>query len=445
MKFIDLHNHPQVHATAELQRELSRARTADESVQSFIRRIGNITPVRYMINVRTRGLEPGHFRLIERGTLEGRAQARTDLWSLRAQRPDHNEYPVRQGGIISSLVVEPGPKVIHDLKIHDDPVLGDAIAEFGSALATPIFEDGEVSEWVFSFYQGRDEAQPDHLRLSIPNANLLARTARQLDLIYQINDLNTRLRRQLQEVATVQQSLLPRRLPEIPGLKIATSYLTSDEAGGDYYDFMHLPDGRWAILIADVSGHGPAAATVMAMLHAILHGYERPKLEPAAIVQYANERLTDAALESTFVTAFLAIYDPVTANMAYTRAGHNPPRIKSGLSGAISTIEDAAGPPLGIVPTWEFETGRITINLNDTLVLYTDGITEAFNIDREMFGAKGLDDALEKCTGDPDCVVDSVHTALFEHTRSRRRADDQTIVAMRYVGHSTDARGQNPS
>ena len=231
----------------------------------------------------------------------------------------------------------------------------------------------------------------------------------------------------------MQQALLPIEIPEIPDLSIATSYLTSQEAGGDYYDFFPLPGGRWGVLIADVAGHGAAAATVMAMLHAILHGYEGPEYDPAAVMRYANRRLGMHRIDATFVTAFFAVYDPADHRLTYARAGHNPPRLKRGDTGEVCVLDDAPGLPLGITDEYDIQTGQLELDLHDTLVLYTDGITEAFSADREQFGTRRLDEALIVCSGEPECVVDSVHKALYQHTRSLSRDDDQTIVALRRV------------
>ncbi|MCC6285665.1 MAG: PP2C family protein-serine/threonine phosphatase [Phycisphaerales bacterium] len=431
MKFLDVSQNPFVLPAVDLQRELSRVRTGDESVQSVMSRIGEVSPVRYLVNVSVKGLAPGEYRVSEKGTIASRFAGRSEQRALRTFSADPRALPIRRGGFIASVIADEQPKVIHHLSITGDPALGDEVAACGSCLVTPVFEDGQVTEWLLAFHAGAEEAQVEQLRIAIPNANLLTRTAKQLDLIAQVRDLNARLRRQLQEVASVQQSLLPRETPDIPGLKIATSYLTSDEAGGDYYDFLRLPDGRWGVLIADVSGHGAAAATVMAMLHAILHGYESRAFEPAPIMEYANRRLVGARLEGTFITAFLGIYDPVTGRVDYTRAGHHPPRVKRGAGGGVAALEGGAAPPLGVFDALEAEQARFEIAPMDTVVLYTDGITEAFSPDRRMFGEAGLDAALITCTGDPDCVVDSVHGALYAHTHSRKRADDQTIVAMR--------------
>jgi sigma-B regulation protein RsbU (phosphoserine phosphatase) len=141
-----------------------------------------------------------------------------------------------------------------------------------------------------------------------------------------------------------------------------------------------------------------------------------------------------AGLEGAFTTAFLAVYDPATGEFQFSRAGHNPPRWKRGASGEVLSIEEAGSLPLGVFEPLGATSASIKLEPGDTIVLYTDGITESFNAKREMFGVSGLDAALEGCSGQPACVVDSVHAALYDHTHSRTRDDDQTIVALHFAG-----------
>jgi sigma-B regulation protein RsbU (phosphoserine phosphatase) len=325
------------------------------------------------------------------------------------------------------------PQLLHRLGVRDDPVLGNGIAEMGSCMASPLFDNGRDLNWNLYFHAEPEFYTPDHLADHFLTTNLVGTATRNLLAVNRADELNRRLTAQLEAVARVQQALLPTKVPSIPGVKIATSYLTSDEAGGDYYDFFALPGGRWGILIADVSGHGAAAATVMAMLHAILHGYQGPDFAPDAILRYANARLAASRIDGTFVTAFFGVYAPLTGRFVYARAGHNPPRLKRGESGEVLAVDDAPGLPLGITDDYDVQTSQVELRRLDTLVLYTDGITEAFNPQREQFGIAGLDEALHGCSGDPDCVVDSVHKALYRHTGSLSRDDDQTIVALRRV------------
>ncbi|MEO1277896.1 MAG: PP2C family protein-serine/threonine phosphatase, partial [Planctomycetota bacterium] len=308
----------------------------------------------------------------------------------------------------------------------------DVARDMRSMIATPIFDQGQPLNWAFQFARDPDALNEDSLELFVMMANLSGTATRNLVAVQEAKRATDRLRTQFEEVARVQQSLLPRKLPNIPGLALATSYLTSDQAGGDYYDFFPFEDGRWGILIADVAGHGAAAATVMAMLHAILHAYEGSGIHPHLVLEHANSRLVAAGLEGAFTTAFLAVFDPATGEFQFSRAGHNPPRLKKGATGELISLEEAGSLPLGVFEPLGATSASIRLDPGDTVVLYTDGITEAFNTGREMFGVDGLDASLENCSGAPDCVVDSVHGALYEHTKSRTRDDDQTIVAIRY-------------
>src|SRR5204863_816635 len=116
----------------------------------------------------------------------------------------------------------------------------------------------------------------------------------------------------LRVVADIQRGLLPAKPPAIPTLGVAAHYQTSKRAGGDYYDFFPLPDGRWGMLIADVSGHGTPAAVLMAVLHSIAHTYPGPPTPPGELLRHVNRVLTEryTANSGAFVTAFYAIYDP---------------------------------------------------------------------------------------------------------------------------------------
>jgi phosphoserine phosphatase RsbU/P len=430
---LDLSGNPRVGLLLEMLSDASRATRPIEVLRAFGQRYWSLKPIDYFLSVSVRGLEAGSYKITRRidagAVLAGTAEMPlVDPWG------DWERMPVLAGGLVGALVSDPRPKLVRGLPQQRDPVLGEAVAGLRSCVALPLYERGEVLNWAIQFRRAEDGFSVEDLEDALVVANLVGSTNRMLLLYDEVNRLHSALRVQFEEVARVQRSLLPRRIPDIPGLEIATSYLTSDQAGGDYYDFFELADGRWGILIADVSGHGAGAATVMAMLHGILHAYVPRDASPDTVLRYANSRLMDAALEGNFVTAFLAIYDPVAATLVYARGGHNPPRLKDGTTGRTRGLDGAGAPPLGVLEDYEIGSETVQLGAMDTLVLYTDGITEAFDTKREMFGVKRLDEALDHCTGVPDCVVDSVHTALYGHTGLRTRVDDQTLVAIRYVG-----------
>lgn len=437
----DLSQDPRLGQVTQMLRTLSVADTPLQTMAAFAKYYWPLRPLGYMLSVSTRDLPRGRYRITREINIEEVLAGRqvpvpAEPWRTREL------IPVREGGMLWEWIRDGAPKLIRGMRVENDPILGSTLAPYRSALIFPLFYGGAPVYWNLQFRREEDAFPAQDIEQAMIVGNLIGGNNSRLVLMEEIRTLNERLTVQLEEVARVQASLLPREKPDIPGLELATSYLTSDRAGGDYYDFLRFDEGRWGILIADVSGHGPAAATIMAMLRGILHCYSGADRSPDAVLRFANARLVEAGIEGTFVTAFFAVYDPATATLSYARAGHNPPLLKDGMTGAIRTLDGVGALPLGILDPLSLECDRLTLRPNDTLILYTDGITEARSGSGEMFGAERLDHALVKCSGQPDCVVDSIHGALFEHTGQRGRADDQTIVALRHVG--VPAGGQRP-
>ncbi len=417
----------------EMLEEVSRASDPQEAVEVFSRRMWRLRPIDRLVTVSVRGLPKGEYKI----TRQYRRDVNGDRVNLT---PDVNPWrdwdrlPSYTGGFIGEIIARGEARLLSDLEIRNDPALGDSVADMASCLVTPSFDAGEPLNWSFHFRREPDGYNDEDLEQSLLVGNLFGSMTKNLVSLQHIQRLNAALRQQFEDVARIQQSLLPARLPEIPRLAIATSYLTSEQAGGDYYDFFPLPDGKWGILIADVSGHGAGAATVMAMLHAILHTYPTRSTghdAPHQVMKYANARLVASHMERSFITALYGIFDPRDLTFTYCRAGHPQPRVKDTNTGRVWALQDAGALPLGITDEFEAESEVARLRVGETLVLYTDGITEEFNAAREMFGVEGLDGALNLCSGEPDCVVDTVHAALFRHTNRRSRADDQTLVVLK--------------
>jgi sigma-B regulation protein RsbU (phosphoserine phosphatase) len=187
----------------------------------------------------------------------------------------------------------------------------------------------------------------------------------------------------LKVVGDIQRSLLPDKLPEIPGLQLAAHYLTSRRAGGDYYDFFPLSDGRWGIFIADVAGHGTPAAVLMAVTHSIAHALPGDPDPPSRLLSHVNRALAQRYTNGTgtFVTAFYGIFDPATRKLTYSCAGHPRPRIRNCEGGccgvAADTLDGSLGLPLGIDADEEFIDAQVQLKRGDVLIFYTDGITES--------------------------------------------------------------------
>jgi len=265
----------------------------------------------------------------------------------------------------------------------------------------------------------------------------------------QLRDAHAAIRHEVEQIARIQRTLLPPSVPQIPGLSIGVHYETFDQAGGDMYALRPLrpltgasiieddccdPCGPWGILIADVSGHGPAAAVVMAMMRAIFDAYPREPEGPAEVLEHANRHLYAKRIENRFVTAFFSIYDPEARKLTYARAGHNPPvwmRPAREGNWDMVRLDDIGGLPLGIAQDTRYEEAAITLDPGQTVVLYTDGVTDAVSAAGRMFGIEGIERSLTECSGEPQCAINHIRETLADHEQSVRPTDDQTLVVMR--------------
>ena len=235
---------------------------------------------------------------------------------------------------------------------------------------------------------------------------------------------------ELDIVAGIQRSLLPRTLPAIKDTQIATHYQTSQQAGGDYYDFFPLPDHWWGILIADVSGHGTPAAVLMAITHAIAHAHPGHPMPPGQVLAFINERLTCLYTQDggTFVTAFYAIFDPCNRRLTYSSAGHPSPRLIR--EGAIHEVDGESSCPLGINPAESFHVHTLPLQPGDCLLFYTDGIPDTFNSTGDAFGIERLDAACQRCIATPGLLIERILHALADFSQGAPITDDRTLVAL---------------
>lgn len=388
----------------------------------------------FFVTVSRRGLKDGEYKFTR--VVPGRPNF-SDLTNSRVvMNPwkQWEELPVYRGGLVGEIILRAEPRLIHLPNLVGDPVLAGVMgADAGrmrSLAAIPAFDGGEAINWSIIFCADEQPYSPEEFEAGMLDINMMGTATRNLVARKQVEDLNNKLSSQIEQIARIQRTLLPDKNPRIPGFEIATSYIPSDDTGGDYYDYYHYPDGRLGVLIADVSGHGAGAATVMAMLRAIIHCYEiDDTVDPARFADYCNAKLAESRLEGNFVTAFFCVIDPATGRIVWSRAGHNPPRIRRA-DGTIDVITSAGTLPLGVIDELEAESDSGVLHPGDTLVLYTDGITELRDRSNELFGEERFDDAVHRCSGMPECVVDSVHQAMYRFTGSMTRQDDQTLVVI---------------
>ncbi len=302
----DLHRLDDARTAILLQtvQQLSMAQTPQEVLATYGQGLRNLGQELSFLSLSVRGLEPGEYKITRFYEEQDQLLAdTTNPW----EQWDH--LPTQTGGLLGELIAEPIPKWIENLSVPSDPVLGERLAGYKSLLAIPLFDGGEALNWGVLLSPEADAFNPTRNGDILLRSNLVGMTVRHVRMAEQLKQANERIAREVQMIARIQQGLMPASLPEIPGLKLAADFKTYDTAGGDLYDVHPLtddPKGPWAILMADASGHGPAATTVCAMMHAILHTYPKQPDGPAQLLAHANEHLSAKRIESSFVTAVLA-------------------------------------------------------------------------------------------------------------------------------------------
>ena len=186
----------------------------------------------------------------------------------------------------------------------------------------------------------------------------------------------------------IQQALMPTHLPQIQGCDLAAGCQPARMVGGDYFDAIRLGDARAAIAIGDVSGKGMAAALLMSNLQAIVRAFAPGGLAPAELCAKANQLIAGNVAPGKYITFFYAVIDAVHMRLDYCNAGHNPPILRR-RDGTVERLGEG-GPVLGVLPGATYSAGAAELRSGDCLVLYTDGITEAFNSADEEFGEDRL-------------------------------------------------------
>jgi PAS domain S-box-containing protein len=193
-----------------------------------------------------------------------------------------------------------------------------------------------------------------------------------------------RIEQELQVARLIQQTLLPKTLPGLPGYDVAAYYQPAREVGGDFYDFLELEDGRLGLVVGDVSGKGVPAAIVMAITRTMLHAaYRLGSPAPGEILEQVNNILYPDIPPNMFVTCLAALLDSRSGRLQYANAGHDLPYLRR--AEGVSELR-ATGMPLGLMPNMSYEQKEITLKPGESVLLYSDGLVEAHDSRREMFG-----------------------------------------------------------
>lgn len=241
---------------------------------------------------------------------------------------------------------------------------------------------------------------------------------------------------ELNAAKAIQQDILPHLLPPVPDcpdLVCAADLIPARGVGGDLYDIFPVDRDHWALIIGDVAGKGVPAALFMAVTQTLQRSIAQTIHTPEGIVTRLNRMLAKDNTTAMFVTYWLGILNVRTGELAFTNGGHNPPLLRRA-DGAAEFLTQRHGPMLGVVPDKQYRSETITLAAGDLLILYTDGVTEAFDREERMFGEDGLAAAVaaRSAGDDPAAMLAVLEQAVAAHADGVEQADDITLLLARY-------------
>ena len=238
------------------------------------------------------------------------------------------------------------------------------------------------------------------------------------------------LKAELEVARSLQLAILPAAFPARPGCEGAARMIPATTMGGDFYDYIELPDGQIGLVIADVSGHGVPAAFFMAVARTNLRELAVRHTDPGDCLAQTNDALCAQNPLDLFVTVFYCILDPKTGVLHYANGGHNPPYVRRA-AGPIESLNGAGGLVLGAMPGVRFPTHTVQLLRGDQLVLYTDGVTEAFNPSEELYGTERLvDEVRVHGSGTPAALVERICQSITNFAGTAPQSDDITLTVL---------------
>jgi sigma-B regulation protein RsbU (phosphoserine phosphatase) len=433
----DLSRNHRIDSLTKLMRELEKSRTPEQTMRTLQRGFAEAYGFTASVLLASRGLPQGQYRLLqmrlERGPLDDVPdQARIE------------SAPVQSGGVMAAIIGRSEPQLIHEVDWSSDPFFHETLSGYSSVMAVPFAGDLLPITWAILLKRSPERFAIQDLEESVERAALIGSLLENQALAGQLALAHERIDRDARQVGELQRALLPAALPQIAGLEIAASYEPSDRAGGDLYDFFPLDErhndqadanvapAHWCVFIGDVAGHGLSAAVVMAIVQAVLHAHPAGIAKAASLLAHANRQLCRKSIDG-FVTAFLGIYEPATRRLTYANAGHPRPLLRRSTDGTICPLDAVATYPLGIDASETFKEATVQFEPGDTVLLYTDGITEAPGTEGDQFEQDRLTRVFRDRGDRPAELIQRLRKAVRAHEQGQTPRDDQTLVAARIL------------
>ncbi len=351
----------------------------------------------------------------------------------RVRGKDERIEEVRISRTVMDEVMKNGKSVLTSDAQHDPRYASQTMALLGirSVLAVPLSVDERDVFGIIYADSPTYEATftEEHLKILTTLASVASIRVENASLL-EARFQRERMERELELATEIQQRFQPSAPPKMPGYEFQGISFSCYEIGGDYYDFIERHDGKMLIALGDVSGKGTAAALLMSSVHAAMHAQISARSSLDETVRSVNQYLAENTPSNRFVTLFAAELDPQTGILKYINAGHNPPLV--GRAGGQIEQLSSGGFPLGILPSAEYDVGELKLNSGDSLIVYSDGVSEANNLIEEEFGMERLTEVIRKnLKASAAGMRDKVESALSAFTQTAPANDDITLVIVK--------------
>ncbi len=266
------------------------------------------------------------------------------------------------------------------------------------------------------------KAFSEHAALAVENARL-----------HQTSLESERVQKELQIAGEIQPRLLPKEIVAIPHYEVAAAAQPCTSVGGDFYDVISVGNGRYAFVMADVTGKGVPAALLVSTLHASLRAYIQSDTNLSELTAKLNKLVYENSPAERFITFFIMILDCSSHTMTYVNAGHNFPYLLRPDSGTMIELE-ASGLPLGMLDEVAYESKQLSLHRNDILALYTDGVTEAMDKAKQLYSEERLKSILRNEMAKPACEIkDHILQDVRVFIGHEPPSDDLTLLVLKHV------------
>jgi serine phosphatase RsbU (regulator of sigma subunit) len=333
--------------------------------------------------------------------------------------------------------------IVEMCRLHLETPLVQALRQQAADLVLPLASQGELLGLVVL---GPRRETPGY---TAEERNLLVALAGQVAPALRVAQLVLAEKRQAREreridlelrtARTIQQTFLPKDTPALSGWHLTQYYHPAREVGGDFYDFLSLPDGRLGVVIGDVTGKGIPAALMMTAARTMLRSVAQQVTSPGEVLAQVNELLREDIPDGMFVTCFYVILDPGSGRLRFANAGQDLPALRRG-AGEVGELR-ATGMPLGLFPAMSYQEGDATLDVGDLVLFYSDGLVEAHDPERHMFGVPRLQALLaHDAASDGPSVIGQLKEDLATFAGAGwEQEDDITLVALHRSGIATGA------